>query len=63
MKNKTELKSCPFCGGKARLCKQGHREYGPTYSVECVDCFITTRPYAFTNRAVEDWNRRTEVLK
>lgn len=60
MENKTELKPCPFCGGKARLRKESHREYAATYSVTCQDCFVKTRSYSFDDKAIDTWNRRTD---
>ena len=56
-----ELKSCPFCGGKARLfVDSGVR-------VLCTKCYASTRiltdEYLYESVAVEtvinNWNRRT----
>lgn len=57
-----ELKSCPFCGGKARLyANSGVR-------VICTKCYASTRSLKdeleFNSNAVETvieaWNRRAE---
>ena len=62
MKNQTELKSCPFCGGKALL---SHDRVGIEASyVRCEKCglesirFIKSFECASDDRAVEFWNRR-----
>lgn len=61
-----ELKSCPFCGGKASL-----RRYPivPDRFVRCDDCGASTREFesvelnaqeACGNAAIKAWNRRYE---
>lgn len=57
----TELKPCPFCGGKATLV---NNQSGTVY-VECTKCFaMGERMYDWwgetTEQAIEAWNRRTE---
>ena len=47
-----ELKSCPFCGGKAEL-------LGLTRLwVRCTQCSAETNWYVFMDEAEEAWNRR-----
>lgn len=59
MKNE-ELKPCPFCGSKAKLRKEGHREYAPTYSVECTKCLAKTFSIMVKQDAIEHWNGRAD---
>jgi Lar family restriction alleviation protein len=59
LQHKKELKSCPFCGGKAKV---GSRvgcgvDY---YFVECTGCFAKTVSKLQRDEAVDDWNRRAE---
>lgn len=67
----TELKPCPFCGGRARLFRIGHQN-GTAFDdwgIECVSC--GAMPWAFSVYQFEDqaeihekcaakWNRRAE---
>lgn len=55
-----ELKLCPFCGGKAELIKQGHREYKPTFYIQCTNfgCEMATPQKTNAEEAVLVWNRR-----
>lgn len=55
MKN-TELKPCPFCGGKAYIDKVTD-DY-PNYVVRCCDCRCSTRWAQPSDVAAEIWNRR-----
>ena len=49
----TELKPCPFCGGKAERC------YGlGEHWVKCSCCDASIRMNSFKENAIEDWNRR-----
>ena len=54
MENK-ELKSCPFCGGKAYIVK-GKGYYA--YWIKCYDCRVETEAYEFEDEAIEVWNKR-----
>ena len=67
---KDELKSCPFCGGRAELIskydrfatstyyKSGYNKAG-VHHVECKRCGIKTESYTwFKILPVEDWNER-----
>lgn len=65
----TELKPCPFCGGRARLVRLGHQN-GTAFDdwgIECVKC--GAMPWAFEmfqcrtqeevhETCAERWNRR-----
>ena len=56
-----ELKSCPFCGGKAKL-----EHLSKSSVVYCRDCRASTKAveyspeYASDEKAIEAWNRRAE---
>ena len=56
---KDELKPCPFCGGKADICKDEHIG---TYRVECQNtrcpCIPSTWFCETKEDAVKLWNRR-----
>lgn len=59
----SELKRCPFCGGKASL---EYDTYGSRYEcgyyVQCVSLSCGVNPatwiYATKEKAIEAWNRR-----
>ena len=55
----TELKPCPFCGGKpfisARLPYFGET---PTVAVVCEKCNAASKHYVKEEKAIEAWNRR-----
>lgn len=51
----TELKTCPFCGGEAVLCKGNEISY-----VQCTKCGCRTDTYYGIKHAVNTWNRRKE---
>jgi len=53
MSKKKEIKSCPFCGGRAVLgliCSQ----------VTCSNCGTMTKGYTVGYKAIEVWNKRAE---
>lgn len=51
----TELKPCPFCGGKnIRLTCWG------LYRCWCVDCLSQTADCISEKEAIEAWNRRAD---
>ena len=62
MEKQTELKSCPFCGGKALL-SHDHAWIEASY-VRCEKCglesirFFKSFAHASDDKAVEFWNRR-----
>lgn len=59
---KTELKPCPFCGGKALLVTK-RAEDSTFYGVMCyaTGCCVISATYPTEEMAIEAWNRRTEV--
>lgn len=69
MKNNTELKPCPFCGGVGAICAtpwdfDKTRPAGEhKYIVECSECLAQTDEYAIRERAAEAWNRRSDNEK
>lgn len=54
-----QLKPCPFCGGEANIYQMHF--WGTTYTCECSDCGIETKPMDTEAEAIEAWNRRTET--
>lgn len=55
-----KLKPCPFCGNKAELIEQKHREYPSTFYVRCKGYCIKQHDFKDADRSVEHWNRRVE---
>ena len=59
----TELKPCPFCGGKAfvsaKLPYFGERF---TLAVVCEKCNASSKHKNFEDEAIEAWNRRYEPV-
>ena len=54
----TELKRCPFCGGKAEL-----RVYSAELQfVQCVDCLSSSTAFMTGNEAIDAWNKRNTLL-
>lgn len=53
-----ELKSCPFCGGKAKI--RGEKYWRPRVSrnVICTKCFSCSGWFDTEEEAVEAWDRR-----
>lgn len=50
-----EIKSCPFCGGKAYL----EDLHSQTFvAVQCNDCNALGRASEFVNKAIDFWNTR-----
>ena len=58
----SELKPCPFCGGKGRLKSyiSGKWKKKAFYYAECSVCGVRTALSYVLGEAVEAWNRRTE---
>lgn len=53
-----ELKSCPFCGGKAELIKTSGYSGNHYYYVRCFGCGIQTMQYSNKDVAADIWNKR-----
>ena len=55
-----QLKPCPFCGGKAKLCIDEEAHYG--LYVECQSCHATTDKWIpesyWKDSALAAWNQR-----
>lgn len=57
----TELKTCPFCDGEAKIT---HPYYADTlYQVECTDCHCITSLYGTCEGAIYAWNTCTNCIK
>ena len=56
----SDLKPCPFCGGKARL--NEYKDGEVWYEVWCDECAVRTEQYETVDEAVKVWNRRTERI-
>ena len=51
----SEVKKCPFCGGKSRV----HQYLGKWYA-RCNKCKSYSAPYDTEEQAREAWNRRVK---
>lgn len=67
----SELKSCPFCGGKARIKGAVYNDLGVYgnketdkrwFGVYCSDCLVSQpkRKYSSKLEAITAWNRRAQ---
>jgi len=54
----TELKPCPFCGGKAEA-QYGWGDYN-CHQIVCSNCGVMTGGSNTQEQAEEEWNRREE---
>ena len=50
----SELKPCPFCGGRAKMYNWG------VWGVRCTDCGAGSDWDIEEHKAIEAWNRRVE---
>ena len=55
----TELKPCPFCGGKADWFVLEKMNNEKLYYVECSYCFARTGYYFTEYEPIKEWNKRT----
>lgn len=55
------LKPCPFCGGKATLCKP-YITMTPVYWVKCEACECESSTFKTKEEAEKAWNRRKDGL-
>ena len=59
--SKTELKPCPFCGGKSELWEsKASNGYLYGYAIRCVICKSRTKIYNEIEYAMDAWNRRAD---
>lgn len=56
----SELKACPFCGGKAEIISEVIPTDGEVFSSRCKCCFSRTGQYTSESAATDVWNRRTQ---
>ena len=55
----TQLKPCPFCGGKAEMLINEYNDSKKEYLVACTECDGMVERWRETEEeAVEQWNRR-----
>ena len=63
---KTELKSCPFCGGKAKTGRyypfDGYQGESAVYKIYCENCKAKIESNS-VDSVWELWNRRAEEKK
>lgn len=55
-----KLKPCPFCGGKAKICRNWNYvwDYG---FIKCDTCGATTGKFDYYKSAIKAWNRRAAL--
>lgn len=60
----TELKPCPFCGGKYTQVRyigwESPSAFDSGYRTECCDCGVITAAYPTEEEAAAAWNTRTD---
>jgi len=61
MSDKTEIKSCPACGGEARIWEHDGGDCASCYSVICDDCDSESRNTTFEHEAIEAWNNQPRI--
>ena len=57
--SESELKRCPFCGGKAQITVS---QYG-TFHATCGTCFVTTQSAIDKKDAIAAWNRVAPAVR
>lgn len=63
LRMKTELKPCPFCGGKAEVVPYSVYGKVKSYFVNCLKCGCQIRDYTSKQNAEKAWNRRANDEK
>ena len=65
----TDIKDCPFCGGKAEysysdMIGDTYSESGEVHSIDCLDCgvymHVDNLDRKNTKEVYEKWNKRVE---
>lgn len=59
----TELKPCPFCGGKAWIGQGGDDGSVCAYWCFCFDCATESQHFSSQEMAIDAWNRRVTEEK
>lgn len=56
----TEIKPCPFCGGKAEVFQRVKHNGFNTYEIHCLNCGIGTEESPLEEVTHRYWNRRAD---
>ncbi len=59
-RGKRQLKPCPFCGGKATLCKNMQNKRRDSYYVQCDKCLTSMAVSYYEKTVIKAWNKRSK---